>query len=186
VFYDDYSDIQVSQDINFFNVTTNGGGGEAKGFEAEATWLIGGGVSLHSGLGFAETDYTSVPPGNPYASGSPFPYAPKWQNDTALQYDFMVPNGGGVTLRGEYNYQSSMYTGTVYAGSAAVYIPTYALVGARATWHAPSGKWEAQVFGTNLGNKFYEINGYNIAGVLQQADPGRPREFGLTFNFKFN
>jgi iron complex outermembrane receptor protein len=186
VFYDDYSDIQVSQDINFFNVTTNGGGGEAKGFEAEGMWLIGGGLSLQYGLGFAETDYTSVPPGNPYASGTPFPYAPKWQNNTALQYDFMVPNGGGVTLRGEYNYQSSMYTGTVYTGSAAVYIPTYALVGARVTYHAPGGKWELQAFGTNLGNKFYEINGYNIAGVLQQADPGRPRELGLTFNFKFN
>jgi iron complex outermembrane receptor protein len=187
VFYDKFTDIQITEDINFFNVTTNGGLGTSKGAEAEGQWIIGQGFSLQYGLGYLETAYTQVPVNNPFGLGSPFPYSPKWQNNAALQYDTPLPNNGGsLTLRTDYTYQTSMYTGTVYTNSAAVFIPSYGLLGARATYHAPNGRWEAALYGKNLTDKFYEINGYNINGVLQQADPGMPREYGITLNFKFN
>jgi iron complex outermembrane receptor protein len=183
VFYDRFLDIQVNQDIDFFSVTTNAGLGMSKGAEAEGLWLIGKGLSLQYGFGYLKTAYEDVPAGSGYASGSPFPYAPKWQNNAALQYETPLPNSGKLTLRTDYSYQTGMLSGT---GSAGVYIPSYGLLGARATYQEPSQRWEVALYGKNLTDKFYEINGYNIAGLLQQADPGRPREFGITFNFNLH
>jgi outer membrane receptor protein involved in Fe transport len=61
------------------------------------------------------------------------------------------------------------------------------LLNARAVYHAPGGRWDAQLYATNLTNVYYRLAGYNIAplGNMNTGEVGLPRMWGVTFNFRY-
>lgn len=178
VFYSQYDNVQVSQDINFFSVTTNAGKGVAKGAEVEGQWLITPQFSMNYGLGYLKTEYTDIPPGGSFIlNGRVFPFAPESSSNIGLQYDMPVANGGSVTLRGDYGFQSAQFSGSDDSRS---YIPGYGLVSSRITYHSPDRKWDLALFGTNLTNEYYKLSGYAIPINIDSGTVGRPREWGLT------
>jgi iron complex outermembrane receptor protein len=185
VFYSKYTGIQVTQDLNFFNVVRNAGEGTAKGIEIEGQWLLGDAFSVNYGLGYLKTEYTKLAAGvtDPKV-GQVFPFAPKYSASVGAQYDIHVANGGGVALRADYGWQDDQNTGV---DNSSVFIPAYGLLSARVTYRAPDDKWDVALYGTNLSNEFYRLNGYAIPALgLDTGTTGRPREWGLTFSFRFN
>jgi outer membrane receptor protein involved in Fe transport len=52
---------------------------------------------------------------------------------------------------------------------------------------APGGRWELALHGSNLLNAYYRISGYTIAPLgLDNGTLGRPREWGVTLNYRFD
>ena len=184
VFYSQYDNVQVTEDINFVSVTANAGKGQSKGAEIESKWLLGRSFSVNLGLGYLDSKLTEVPVGSGINVGAPLPFAPKYSGTLGLQYDQSLAGGAGLTFRADEGYTTWVNTGV---DSSSVYIPGYGLLSARVIYHPAEGKWDAQVFGTNLTDKFYRLDGYNIAanGNMNLGSVGVPRMWGLTFDYKF-
>jgi len=184
VFYSQYTDVQATENEGFFNVTINAGRGTVKGAEAEGQWLITRAFSLNYAFGYLKTGYSDYPADSGILPGAPFPYAPKESADVGAQFDTPLPNGAGLTLRLDEGWTSWVKTGS---DSSGVYIPSYGLLGARLIYHPPnSQQWDVQLFGSNLLDKFYRLNGYAIPALgLDTGTVGLPRMYGLTVNCRF-
>jgi len=184
IFESQYDNVQVTEDIDFNSVTANAGKGNSKGVELEGKWLIGKAFSVSWGFGYLDSKLTEVPNGSGILVGAPLPYAPKYSATLGLQYDAPLPNGGGLTLRADEGYTTWVNTGV---DSSSVYIPGYGLLSARIIYHPADSKWDAQVYGTNLLDTYYRLDGYNIPplGNMNTGSVGIPRMWGLTFNYKF-
>jgi len=183
LFYSRYSNVQVTEDIDFNNVIVNGGKGVVKGLEVEGEWLPFRRFSLNYAVGYLNSGYSDYAATSGIVAGTPFPYAPKYSADLGAQYETSLPNSAGLTFRADEGWTS--WVNTASDGSS-VYIPSYGLLGARLIYHAPGGKWDAQLYGTNLLDKYYRLTGYNIASLgLNLGTVGLPRMCGLTVNFKF-
>jgi outer membrane receptor protein involved in Fe transport len=126
-----------------------------------------------------KTGYSEYPADSGILPGAPFPYAPKLSADVGAQFDTPLPNGAGLTLRLDEGWTSSVMTGS---DSSGVYIPSYGLLGARLIYHPPNtNKWDVQLYGSNLLDKFYRLNGYAIPALgLDTGTVGLPRMYGLT------
>ncbi len=184
LFYSHYSDVQATDNVGFFNETINAGIGTAKGAEIEGQWLITRAFSVNYGVGLLRTGYSEYPADSGILPGSPFPYAPKASADVGAQFDQPLPNGAGLTLRVDEGWTSWVVSGS---DSSGVYIPSYGLLGARLVYRPPNtNKWDVQLYGSNLLDKFYRLTGYDIPALgLNTGTVGLPRMYGLTVNSRF-
>jgi iron complex outermembrane receptor protein len=183
VFYSKYENVQVTEDIDFNDVTVNGGKGRVEGVELEGEWVIGKHVSANYGFGYLDSRYLNSPPGSGILPGTPFPFAPKYSANLGVQYETPLPNAANLTVRADEGWTSGVTTGV---DTSSIYIHSYGLLGARLIYEAPSKKWDAQLYGSNLLNKYYILNGYDIVALgLITGTTGQPRMWGLKLNFKF-
>jgi iron complex outermembrane receptor protein len=190
VFYSQYDNVQVTEDIDFNAVTANAGAGRGVGAEFEGQWYLSKNFIVNWGLAYLDTKFTEVPilpasqSDNQIAPNSPFPYAPKESVNLGVQYDTPLPGGAALTVRADEGWTSWVNTSVA---SSNVYIPSYGLLNARAVYHAPGGRWDAQLYATNLTNVYYRLAGYNIAplGNMNTGEVGLPRMWGVTFNFRY-
>jgi len=185
LFYSLYTNVQANENEGFDNVTINAGKGTVRGAEVEGQWLITRALRINYGLGFLNTGYSDYPADSGIILGSPFPYAPKETVDVGAQYDTPLPNNGGaVTLRLDEGWTSWVVTGS---DSSGVTIPSYGLLGARLVYRPPNtSKWDVQLFGSNLLDKYYRLTGYDIPSLgLNTGTVGLPRMYGLTINGRF-
>ncbi len=184
LFYSLYTNVQANENEGFDNVTINAGKGTVRGAEIEGQWLVTRDFRINYGLGFLNTGYSDYPATTGIIEGSPFPYAPKETVDLGAQYDAPLPNGAGLTLRVDEGWTSWVVTGS---DSSGVYIPSYGLLGARLVYHpANTKKWDLQLYGSNLLDKYYRLTGYDIPALgLDTGTVGLPRMFGLTVNGRF-
>jgi iron complex outermembrane receptor protein len=183
IFYSRYDNVQVTEDINFNSVTANAGKGRALGGEIEGQWLISRMFKLNYGIGYLDTELTQVPATSGITPGAVFPFAPKYSVTVGGQFDAPLPNGAGITLRLDEGYTGGVNTGV---DSSSVYIGAYGLLSARAIYTPAGEHWDAQLYGTNLTDKFYRLNGYNIAALdMNTGATGIPFMWGITVNYKF-
>jgi iron complex outermembrane receptor protein len=182
VFYSRYSNVQVTEDIDFNNVIVNGGKGRVKGFEAEGQWLASRSFSVNYALGYLESGYSDYAASSGIIAGTPFPYAPKYSADLGLQYDTPLSNAARVTLRADEGWTSWVNTAS---DSSSVYIPSYGLLGARIIYRPSGDNWNAQLSGSNLLDKYHRLTGYDIVALgLNTGTVGPPRMWELALNFK--
>ena len=187
VFYDEYKDIQVAQDVNKINVTRNGGEAVTKGIESEGQWAITNDFLTYYSLSYDSARITHLAPGTTanITIGQVLAYAPEKSISVGSSYDFAVPfNSSHITVRGDYGYNSDEYTTNDFTNRSR--IPGFGLLSARATYYPQGDKWDMELGGTNLTDKYYRYNGYRVPGIsVDTGAPGRPREWSLTFHFKF-
>jgi iron complex outermembrane receptor protein len=196
-FYSKYKDIQVvlltcpqySQDAA--NPATepcaapvNGGDANIYGVEAEAAYRFGG-LSLEASGSWQHFEYTSITPqsGIPIGASEPGFQPLKWS--LGAQYDAHLPFGGTVTPRVDFIY-SSGYT-TTAVPDAHSYLVGYHELNARLTYRPDAGTWEASVVGTNLANKLWYTQIFDVS-VLDAAVygiPTPPRTVWAEFKKKF-
>jgi len=143
-------------------------------------WLIPAGVTTPqcvpagatgtSGPGCFNYGYTST-------SGGSNLYSPKWTWNLSAAYRIEAGNGVSITPRVGYAYIGSQWAYPTYQASTD-------LIPARGLWQGSItvdlGAWKAELYGTNLANKFY-VAGQNGKNELY----GAPREYGLRLTTKF-
>ena len=103
-----------------------------------------------------------------------------------MQYAFNMGGAGTLTPRVDYMYQSKVYFDIQNIELASQ--GAYDVVNARLLWSAPSNKWSSALSVSNLSNKAYYLNMYNIynsgLGSLT-GQPAPPREWFWQIKRKF-
>jgi len=108
-------------------------------------------------------------------TGEQMPFAPQITANVSIDYRFRV-GGGTVDPRVQYTHTDHQYA-SIFQDSDFYYMGTRNLWNASVDWL--SGKWDAQLYGTNLSNEIYVVAG---------GDPlyyGAPRQAGIQVTYSF-
>ena len=192
-FHNIYKDIQLSVFTSytlpsggqsFFGDFTNAGKGSIDGVELEyqflptAHWLVSG------NLAWLDAKYdTFMSGGVNIADTQEFTNAPKFSGALNVEYRTELANGGNLSARLGYSYQSAVWPTTDL--SPAIKQDGYGLLNAGVIWKIDDA-WSLSLQGSNLTDKAYRTTGYTIAayGVLT-GFYGAPRQVSLTARYDF-
>lgn len=194
-FYNKYEDIQLSVftafdsngdgvDDAFFGDFTNAGRGHVKGLEMEYQWLPNEHWLLSGNLAWLDAEYDEfITSGVNVADAQKFTNAPRFSGAVNLEYRTDLANGGNLSTRLGYSYQSEVWPTTDL--SPAIRQDGYGLLNAGVIWRL-NPQWSFSLQGTNLTDKEYRTTGYNIPvlGVLT-GFYGPPRQYTLSARVDF-
>lgn len=192
-FHNRYKDIQLSVftsftlpdgSQSFFGDFTNAGRGTVNGAEVEYQWLPTRNWSVTGNIAWLDAKYDEfITSGVNVADSQRFTNAPEWSGALNLEYRTDLANGGNLSTRVGYSYQTSVWPTTDL--SPAIREGAYGLLGAGVIWRLDDA-WSFSLQGTNLLDEAYRTTGYNIPayGVLT-GFYGAPRQYALTARYNF-
>jgi len=192
-FHNRYKDIQLSVftsytlpdgSQSFFGDFTNAGKGTVNGAEVEYQWLPTDHWAITGNVAWLDAEYDEfISGGVNIADTQYFTNAPEWSGALNVEYRTDLANGGDLSARVGYSYQSEVWPTTDL--SPAIRQGGYGLVNAGVIWRLDDA-WSFSLQGTNLADKAYRTTGYNIAayGVLT-GFYGAPRQYSLTARYEF-
>ncbi|MES2311299.1 MAG: TonB-dependent receptor [Pseudomonadota bacterium] len=192
-FHNVYSNIQLSVfssytlpngSQGFFGDFTNAGKGHIDGVEEEFAWKPTEVWTFSGNFAYLHTKYTQyMTRGVNVADQQKFTNAPKWSGGLSLENTHALANGGNLTARINYTYQSLVYPETTL--SPLIAQPAYGLWNAGVIWQV-SQPWTLSLQGTNLANKSYRTTGYNISSLgIVTGFYGAPRMVTLSARYTF-
>ena len=170
----------------------NVGTARIRGFEAETSVRLVPGMIFDAALSHTDFRYTYIAPlagGTTNPNGVQYgmmpPYTPRWKWSAGLQYEIGAGKQGSVAPRFDISYQSTAWG--VAVNSPRTELPSYALANARLTWRNAKRDLEASLEVTNLFDKYYYLTASEISVTtgVANAQPGRPREWGVTLKKYF-
>ena len=186
-FYSDYEDVQVT----FFDtlggpVTANAGTVEIKGFEVELAALVADGFRLDAGYGYADASYTKINPiaGLSLTLDESATLVNTPENTFNLGMEYTLPLGQNE-LAGRLDFS---YTDDVFNDSQN---SPFLFQEAYDTWNASirysvGDSTDIVAFVENLTDeRFIESGDSNFGLGFHEANFNRPREFGVTFRYRF-
>jgi len=193
LFHNIYSNIQLSVFTSytlpngsqgFFGDFTNAGKGHIDGLEEEFAWKPAENWTLSGNFAWMHTKYTQfLSAGVNVADQQKFTNAPKFSGGLSLEHTHPLANGGSLTARVNYSYQSLVYPETTL--SPLIAQPAYGLWNAGLIWQINT-PWTLSLQGTNLANKAYRTTGYNIAALgIVTGYYGAPRMVTLSARYTF-
>jgi iron complex outermembrane receptor protein len=192
-FHNIYSNIQLSVFTSytlpngtqgFFGDFTNAGKGHIDGWEEEFAWTPVENWTFSGNWAYLHTKYTDFESGGVnIADTQRFTNAPKWSGGLNLEHTIPLDNGGSISGRINYTYQTSVYPETTL--SPLIMQPSYGLWNAGIVWRIDQ-PWTLSLQGSNLANKSYRTTGYNIAALgIVTGFYGAPRMVTLTAKYTF-
>ncbi|TQM12726.1 iron complex outermembrane receptor protein [Pseudoxanthomonas sp. 3HH-4] len=193
-FHNKYEDIQLSvftQYIDgngnpqFFGDFTNAGKGTVNGVEVEYQFLPSQNWLISGNLAWLDAKYDEfITGGVNVADSQYFTNAPEFSGALNVEYRTDLANGGNLSARVTYSYQSEVYPTTDL--SEAIKQPGYGLLGAGVVWRA-NDAWSFSLQGTNLTDEEYRTTGYNLQAALGVLSGfyGPPRQYSLTARYDF-
>ncbi|WP_243039810.1 TonB-dependent receptor [Dyella sedimenti] len=193
LFHNIYSNIQLSVFTSytlpngtqgFFGDFTNAGKGHIDGWEEEFAWKPAENWTFSGNWAYLHTKYTDFESGGVnIADTQRFTNAPKWSGGLNLEHTIPLDNGGSISGRINYTYQTGVYPETTL--SPLIYQPSYGLWNAGIVWQIDQ-PWTLSLQGSNLANKAYRTTGYNIAALgIVTGFYGPPRMVTLTARYTF-
>lgn len=162
---------------------------EAKGIELETNWRATESLRFNLNVGYLKTKYKEL--GDAGKGGlpalkvnTPFAGAPEFTAALGTQYDIQLSGGASLTPRIDYTVTDD------YVLNASALLQReqkgFGLLNARLTYDS-GANWKVDLSGSNLTNEYYLNSGlYDLPGGINFTTVGRPREFGLTFDFRFD
>ena len=194
-FHNKYEDIQLSVftgydsdgdgvDDAFLGDFTNAGKGTVNGVEVEYQWLPNDNWVVSGNLAWLDTEYDEfISAGANVADTQVFTNAPEFSGALNVEWRTDLANGGNLSARVSYAYQSEVYPTTDL--SEDIKQEGYGLVNAGVIWR-PNDAWTFSLQGTNLADKEYRTTGYNIAALgILTGFYGPPRQYSLTARYDF-
>ena len=175
LFYTRYRDIQLSVFTSytlpdgsqgFFGDFTNAGRAHAEGAEFEFAWNPAEHWQLRGNLAALHTQYDDFESGGVnIAAQEKFVDAPNASAGANLEYHAPVSFGGEIKARMSYTYQTKVFPTTDLSRTIAQ--GPYGLLGAGVIWNRDA-HWSFALEGSNLTNKAYRTDGYNVPtlGIL--------------------
>jgi iron complex outermembrane receptor protein len=168
--------------------TTNINKAEAAGIEFEGTWSATDALRFNLNLGWLKTKYVDLGPAAlgvipAVTKNSSFAQAPEITGNVAASYVIGLANGTSLTPRLDYTYTDDyvLTTDDIRQSKQA----GYGLLNARLAYDS-GANWSVALAGTNLTNERYLNSGFiTAAEQFDFVTLGRPREWGLTFNLRF-
>jgi iron complex outermembrane recepter protein len=201
-FHNRYKDIQLSVFTanpagGFFGDFTNAGEGTVNGAEVEYQWLPSRNWVISGNLAWLDAKYDEfLYAGVDIADEQEFTNAPEFSGAINLEWRTDLANGGNLSARVGYSYQSEVVATTEIIranvppaapfGRPPISEDGYGLVNAGVIWKLDDA-WSFSLQGTNLADEEYKTTGYNLAQALgvYTAFYGPPRQFSLTARYDF-
>ena len=194
-FHNKYKDIQLSVftgiDTNgdgtndaFFGDFTNAGAGTINGLEIEYQYLPSQHWLISGNLAWLDAKYDEyMDRGVNVADQMKFTNAPDFSGALNVEYRTDLANGGNLSARVSYSYQSEVWPTTDL--SPVIRQDGYGLVNAGVIWKLDDA-WTFSLQGTNLADKEYRTTGYNIPAVGTLIGfYGPPRQYSLSVRYDF-
>ena len=190
-------DGQPGNDIYFFPslYTVGVKKATAKGIELETTWRATDELRFNLNLGYLKTEYSEVGrdasaisqggklPLAAVGTGSQFAGAPELTANFGTSYAIPLSGGRSISPRLDYTWTDkyTLQTGEILQRTQAA----YGMLNARIAYDSGSN-WQVALTGSNLTNEYYFNSGFfTKAEQIHFMTVGRPAEYGLQFNFKF-
>jgi iron complex outermembrane recepter protein len=168
--------------------TVNGQDSEYRGAELEVTVQPWDAATIDFSASWIDAKYTKVDPlvlANPNFIRDPDapPGIPQYKLSLGVMHSFEFGSAGTLTPRVDYNYEAERTP----AVSNSKTTPAFGVVNARATWESADSKWETALGVTNITNKYYYYNIFDLAtfGGWTTGQPAPPREWSLTLRRSF-
>ena len=193
-FHNKYEDIQLSvftQYIDgsgnpqFFGDFANAGQGTVNGVELEYQWLPNANWLISGNLAWLDAKYDEfITAGVNVADSQRFTNAPEFSGAVNVEYRTDLANGGNLSARVGYSYQSEVWPTTDL--SPLIRQEGYGLVNAGVIWTV-NDAWSFALQGTNLADEEYRTTGYNLDTALGVTTGfyGAPRQYMLTARYDF-
>jgi iron complex outermembrane receptor protein len=193
-FHNKYEDIQLSvftQYIDgngnpqFFGDFANAGQGTVNGLEVEYQWLPTANWLISGNVAWLDAKYDEfITAGVNVADSQEFTNAPEFSGAINVEYRTDLANGGNLSARVGYSYQSEVWPTTDL--SPVIKQDGYGLVNAGVIWRL-NDTWSFSLQGTNLADEEYRTTGYNLETALgvMTGFYGAPRQYTLTARYDF-
>jgi iron complex outermembrane recepter protein len=166
------------------------GPAEIRGWELEASWHITDALTLTGLYGYTKWDSDDINDSPIVLDDVPI-YVPEDVWSVGLNHVFEFANGSALTSRADVYGQSKICTSntlTIAAIPGAGCSKGYELVNARLQWASPGRDWEVAAGATNLTDKKYFLNRFDLTVFGQphaEGQPGAPREYYVTLKRNF-
>ncbi|MEW5686572.1 MAG: TonB-dependent receptor [Pseudomonadota bacterium] len=198
IFHSTYKDMQVgSQGLTssgvYESIVTNAGKAKFDGVEADALWIVGGGLRVNANLSYLDarfvsnfTDFTSDGIANPTDNSDlPLAYAPKWSGSLGMTYTREVALGT-LSLAANAVYMDDIYTsgGVINRTSDVQVRKSNTLFDATLALENEKG-WRIALWGKNLGDKAVINNTFGLGALGNLRVYSPPRTWGLEAGYKF-
>jgi iron complex outermembrane receptor protein len=188
VFFNDYTDMQLTINATPQNFVRNAGEAEIKGAELEIVARLAQGFDVNMAAGYLDAKYTELDPqlatlNPPLTVDKELVKAPEWTLSAGMQYRFDL-GAGEIVLRGDWAYKSKVFHDVF--NDARLAQDAFDLFNAYAAFITSNRQWEIAVFGTNLSDERYRVSGNSSAGFgLAESTFSAPREWGATLRYRF-
>jgi iron complex outermembrane receptor protein len=188
VFYNNYKDMQVVQNITLSNgknraAIANAGKAETKGAELEVTAVPAVGLTLSASVAYLDAKYKEFDTGTGRnLAGQPLINAPKYSGSASVNW--VIPAAAGkTTIFLQETFSSSKFTN--FSDLPQEKVGSINLLNGTVSWAPHSDKWSVGLFGKNLTNKRYFAQKAWFAPVFGLANLGAPREYGVDFKYNW-
>ena len=203
-FHNKYKEIQLSvftafdsngdgSDDAFIGDFTNAGSGSVDGLEVEYQWLPTRHFAVTGNLAWLDAKFDTYMYKNVnIADQQEFTNAPEFSGAVNLEWRTDLANGGNLSARVGYSYQSEMTATTEVVRDPVTGVLTqpitqdgYGLLGAGIIWKV-NDAWTLSLQGSNLADEEYRTTGYVIPAVgVNIGFYGPPRQYALSARYDF-
>lgn len=191
VFHTDYQDLQIEVNDGIAPVTRNAAEADIDGFELELTAIPAVGWLIQAGIGYLDAEYTSLDPSENFTTdllslseSTELVNTPEWSGNLGIQFALDL-GGGQLITRADWSYVDDHFKDAL--NFPQLHQDGYSLFDAYITYVSARDDWEVSLFGKNLSDERYIVSGF-ANGLTQgrvSANLGRPREWGLSFKYRF-
>lgn len=197
-FWDDFTDIQVSNTVNYLDangniraasVYRNVAEAEIKGVEAELTVQPVDGLVIGLWGSYLDAapkdDYFDEGGTQRVMGGRQMQNQPQTKYGANVSYTRAVGANGTIIASANYAWQDSWFSTTM--PSIGDPNDSYGLLNARLSWESVMGSnFDLSVWGTNLTDETYELGGYPIDSLgFASSVYGEPRMYGASIKYSF-
>ncbi|MDP3737514.1 MAG: TonB-dependent receptor [Hyphomonadaceae bacterium] len=192
VFYVDWDKIQV-QSVRIIDVNTgagavvlqNAGTARSKGAELEWSGEVTDDFRLFGSIAYLDIKYLDVGSAQGITLATKPQRAPELTYSVGAAHTFTLGDGGRIVSSLNYGFQDDQFS--TPTDSDKLLLPSYALLSARIEFTIPDEHLSIALFATNLTDEEYYVGGVNYYSNVGAAhyDVGRPREIGVTAQFKY-
>jgi iron complex outermembrane receptor protein len=188
-FYYDYSDLQtfIRVDLGPVSVQALGNVPEAQisGVEASLAWEPVDGLTLQAGAGLLSTELGSFSTvAGPVPAGNEIPNAPGLSFNARAIYEWnMGPNLLGRAQIGA-DFADGAFKDAL--NDPIIASEKYWLFDARVGIGSPGGDWEIALWGANLTDEQYVVQGLNSGLGAGNRNYNAPRTYGVSLSRRFN
>lgn len=188
VFRSDVGNQQILRTVTTAGVTNNiidnAGRTRTNGVDMAFTAMPVSGLRLEANMTYQQARFAEYLSGGVSFAGKHQLRSPDFTGSFGAEYTFNLADNGGLTLRGEYNYQSAVFFDAANTKLTGVYQPAFGLTNVRLTYAPLNAKWNVAVWGKNLADTEYFRN-IAVAGVTGLGVPGDPRTWGVSLQLNF-
>lgn len=154
------------------------------GAEAELTWEANDTLTVRTGIGLLNSKVERGVISGINIAGKDLPTAPSFSMTGGIDLKLMDNDSGKLVLSGSGSYASSQFFEILNVERLKQ--RSYALFNAHLDWTSADGRWNASLWGRNLGQKFYTTAGIDLSGFgFDYKQWGTPRTYGMTVGTSF-